>query len=117
MDGVTNLLLVLRLANDQLLAAYSALPLETNSNNQGPGFIANLSKKLLIHLDKDKPNAKIMVYDPYYMSFGNADLRISIGTCPTLSSNIHNLYSFFERSYTLEEFTGSTVRENEIDQY
>lgn len=76
-DNQPDFVIVIRLKNGQVVAFYSEVGLakEADSSNCN-GFLASLTNKRAFFLKRNMPQAKLFVYDPYFMQIGNGDLRI-----------------------------------------
>jgi hypothetical protein len=70
-DSISNYVVILKLPNDNILAAYSQNPLIENTHNNGPGFFGNLSNGKIAYVETGRNGSRTTMYDPFYIIFGN----------------------------------------------
>lgn len=74
-DNIPNYVVILKLKNENLIAAYSENALASVGGNKGPGFIASLTNKKKTCIDSTIEGARTTNYNQYYMIFGNDEFR------------------------------------------
>lgn len=87
--------MIIRLDNDVLLAGYSSKPLVKDEKNEDPGFIASLTNEIVLQPNFSLKNCQTTLYDPYFIVFGNSEIRIPIAANPILTSNIGSRFIYF----------------------
>lgn len=98
-DNHKRLLCVIKTVNKDIVAGYYPGELKKNVDLDEGGLIIALSKDKVFRLQEKKVNpARIfrgMVYDDFYVNFGNAELRIKTGK-RELFSNLGNSLGYYD---------------------
>lgn len=76
-DGKPNILLIIKLLNGNLLAGYTKYSFEPNkTKHTSGGIIMSLTNKKAFYQNTNKDKAYATVYDPYFIIFGNSEIRL-----------------------------------------
>ncbi len=78
-DGITNFLVLTKLENKNIIAAYSQNKLDKYTGNNGPSFISCLTEKITVQLDSSLKGSRATSYNDYYIIFGNEEFRLHPG--------------------------------------
>ena len=110
-DGKSDYVVIVRLKNEKIVAAYSKEALVKGVENNGDGFLAELSGKKSFYLKKNNAKAKISSWNEYFLIFGNAELRIKSGESQVYS-NLGSTFKYFntEKAKDPEVLFGTAER-------
>ena len=86
--------------------------------NIGQGFLGSITKEKVFYLKKNVPQAKLTQYNPYYIIFGNAQLRIKLNK-EVVESNLGIVARYFDTGSIKnpEILLGSENNEAALDCY
>ena len=65
--------------NGLIIVGYSGNALLEGNVNVGKGFLGSISNRKVFYLKRNVVQAQLTQYNPYYIIFGNAELRIKLG--------------------------------------
>lgn len=74
MDGIDNLLLIIKMANGTYTAGFSQGRFDSKSHSSKDGLIISLTNEKTFTLVQ--PNRRAITYDDFYIIFGNSELRL-----------------------------------------
>ena len=66
-----------------------------NEINKGLGFISSLTNREVFYLRKNYEQAKLTVYDDFFILFGNSELKIKVHE-KKIESNLGIVYRYFD---------------------
>ena len=115
-DEHPHLVVVIKLTNGMILCGYSTEPFIKGQINYGSGFIASLTNECLYFMD-DRKNNKLTTYDPFFIIFGNSEIRLKIPETKVYSNLGIVNRCFQTNEKTPEKLFGSPERDNEAEQY
>ena len=104
-DGVDNYVVLTKLENDNLIAAYSQNKLDQHVANNGPSFISSLTRGLTVYLEPSLKGSRATSYNPYYIIFGNDEFRMHPAKKEVLSY-LGYQYSYFRPKCAPAELIG-----------
>lgn len=78
-DNRPNYLVLIQLPYRNLIGAFSEAPLtENNCNKKGNGFVFVLNDDKIYKIEYKVNGATFMEYNPFYLIFGNSELRLHL---------------------------------------
>ena len=95
-DKKPHFVVVVRLESDMIVAGYSQEALQEGVENNSQGFIASLTNEKAFFLRKAQKT--VISYNPYFIIFGNAEIRIKEKT-NFIESNFGITHRHFNTTY------------------
>lgn len=99
-DNKSNFLLIIRLVNNNIIGGFCPYPMAKHGSPNA-GFLFNLSSNSVYPL---KEGRICFTYDEYYLTLGNAELRIRIGDNHVYSSFGTQNEHFNSKYHTIGHF-------------
>lgn len=112
-DGIQNLVVIIKLANGNFLAAYTEDSFQPKKTSQGEGLIISLTRQEVFTLIERRRRA--ITYDDYFLIFGNSQVRLRSGQNKVFSNfAISNSY-FNPRGKRVSDILGGSIQERELE--
>jgi hypothetical protein len=73
-DNIKNLAVIIKMKNGTYLSAFTEDSFAPQKKSEGKGLIISLTNKEVFNLQEN--NRKAILYDDYYLIFGNSEIRI-----------------------------------------
>ena len=113
-DGLKNIIVIVKTKSGQHIAAFSEDPFLKNHIATGKGFIFALTERKVFGLNTKNKLTKAIIYDDFYMIFGNSELRIKTGD-NKIFSNFGIINNFYEtKGETVNSIMGEGEKTREV---
>lgn len=112
-DGKEQIVVIVRLVNGYCLAGYSEGSLIPKTASTKSGMLISLTNKKCYYLNE--PNKKAIVYDDFFLIFGNSEIRIKTQE-KKMFSNFGLSVSFYRHNGdSVSQFLGGDKNQREME--